>query len=496
MYNHTFYRAGEALYAFIYTSDGEIVTMTYQNKDWSKPKLIVRDVRGNFSVNTSPDGKVYILAQDNQGNIRLSTNPGNDWHSQVIMKSLIDNGQDVSFSAIVKDNNFTFIYDIPPSEEDKSSYLVTQQLDSVGVWNQPVRLDRFTRLNGAPYQLQTVTAAHALLFYQTGETHVSLGYRELTPERIGAFTPFHHTQGYIFDSSYLTTQDSVHVCYVIRSLFSSQFIYRKRDFSGFSTPITLWEGNKIENCLLGFFGGKLAAYFTTNGFLYRCVSEDDGKSFSRPAKHRQKVAPNLIKAKYISSLPMSESKFFVREVYVDEKNPQDIQLMSDIWPDFFPAVLDIPISITDDRQHPKNHLNFFEPVSVSDTLLNRPVKAQPLMTAASQPQLRIERQTNQPNITLKSFEEDYNSFFNQEFNIPKQQSNQETDLREYVDRLSQKVSLLTRQVAERDRTIAETETKLKKQEELVEKMKSIADADTGNYSATDSITDSAGENEI
>jgi hypothetical protein len=119
-------------------------------------------------------------------------------------------------------------------------------------------------------------------------------------------------------------------------MFSSQLIYRKKDVSEFSNPIVLYEAQRIEKCLLCYVKNCLHVFFHAAGQLFVCVSENQGASFSRPARYKKKFCQNPEKAYYLSVVPQSEAEFFVRQVFVDHQSPWDVQILPDLYDEFYP----------------------------------------------------------------------------------------------------------------------------------------------------------------
>jgi len=200
------------------------------------------------------------------------------------------------------------------------------------------------------FHVQNVTNEHIIVFYQTRSSDYSLGYREMTPERMSEFHSFYSSGYPVSDHSFLVTDSNIHALYVTKGMFSAQLIYKKRHEAGFSSPVVIWEAQKIEKCLLSVTGGKIYISFAVNGYLYGCVSENGGVSFARPQRYTQIDVQNLIKAHYLSNMPMSEESFFLRGVYTDAENPTAAQPPSELKQEFFPFESSKPIVIRESRK--------------------------------------------------------------------------------------------------------------------------------------------------
>lgn len=220
------------------------------------------------------------------------------------------------------------------SADGASHYLVTQQMSGNG-WSPASRIDKFIPLNHALYETQATSREHMLLFYQTRTTENQLGYREVTPTRFGSYQQFHNAAGTVADTAFLTTNDTVHLLYIIKTLFSCQLFYRRRDEDHFTTPILLCEAPRIEQCLLSIVYDNLYATCLIGSQPHMAVSENKGSSFTRMTLYKSKFCYDPVKAVYLSSLPMSENECYVRQVYVDRNAPWDTQMLPDLYADFY-----------------------------------------------------------------------------------------------------------------------------------------------------------------
>jgi len=184
---------------------------------------------------------------------------------------------------------------------------------------------------GEPYIIQATGSGHFVLFYQNKDGDV--GYREVTEKRTGPFHRFHNFKsGNIYDASFLTTFDELHVLMIVRSPFSYQLLYRKKTEDVFTPPVQLWEAPKIEHCLLTLIGNELHATCMIGGRPHRVISIDEGDSFGQMELYKRKFCAEPIKANFTSQ--QVTDGWLARQVYVDKNAPWDVQMLPDIV-DFF-----------------------------------------------------------------------------------------------------------------------------------------------------------------
>jgi hypothetical protein len=309
----------------------------YRRGRWSEELPAAKNARDNFTV-TEDGGVLHLFCQDAQGDIILATLDvgGEKWASRVVLKNQLDRIHSIVLHPIITETGLTIIYNTPGTE-DRGSFLSIQNLDAKGQWSKATRLDKFFASGPSLFEVQRVSKNHLILFYQKRGQENNLGYMEITPEQQGNYNIFFTTNYFVSDSSYLTTENGIHLLFVVKSMFSSQLIYRKKMDDEISNPIVLHEAQRIENCLLYFAKGSLYAAFLAAGQLCQCVSLDKGNSFSRPVRYKYKFCQNPEKANFSSQTPQSEDTAFLRQVYVDRACPWDIQIIPDAYEDFFPA---------------------------------------------------------------------------------------------------------------------------------------------------------------
>ncbi len=323
----------QTMFCFYHLKEEGIMQKVYKGGKWSKADKLLSSGRENYTVTIDESGKLYLLCQNIDGDVVLFTNEGDTWSSKIILKNNSNKVHSVLINPIITERGMCLIYNAP---SDSGNYIAFQTVDKKG-WQPPQTIDKFISMNEYMFCVQPVTHEHLLLFYQMRTAENNIGYREITPLKQSSYNIFHTTSYQITSCSFLTTNNAIYVLYVVKSMFSYQLIYRKKEDTEFSNPVVLYEAQKLENCLLFFASGNLYATFIASGQLYQCVSENMGRAFSRPARYRKNFCSNPVKATYISEDMQSEHDFFAREVYVDKRNPCDIQILPELCNTFYPS---------------------------------------------------------------------------------------------------------------------------------------------------------------
>ncbi len=290
---------------------------------------------------------LYIFASDARGNITLTKIPPNRLGSslesiptKVIMQSSAVRSNKVLIHPLIYSKGIALIYNTVSDsggEEFKENLIMMRHMGADGQWDEASAIDRFASTRSLVYEMQNVEADHGLVFYQNKGQDLQIGYREITPRRYGDFIPVLSTGYSVTDMSFLTTYEGIHFLFICKGMFSGQLVYRKRTDIGLSAPVVIYEGQRIEHCLLFYLKNRLHVTFMIGGQPYMCVSNDDGDSFSRPVRYTNKFCQLPMKAHYVDAYMMEPDMLFARQVYVDASRPWDVQMIPELYDDFLPT---------------------------------------------------------------------------------------------------------------------------------------------------------------
>lgn len=324
-------RLNNNLACFYHTQENTILLRVYQAGKWSKAKGIIGNVRENFSVNVST--KIYLFCQDINGSIILCTGEDYSFSKRTILESTEYNPHNILFNALIKKEGMLLIYNTPAGD---GHYLMRQRLTE-GKWSKAERIDKIPNQSRELFQIQHISPEHVLLFYQTQSGEIATGYRELNMESCGKFNSYYSGSQAVYDQSILTTNKAVHTAYVLKGLFSSQLIYRKKEDEEFGSPVIISEGTKIDFVHMFFAEDNLYIVFRGNSWISYVISENNGESFSKPKRYGNKFCLEPVKAIYLTNDTQRENASFSRELIVDAAAPWDIQMLPDIYENFYPV---------------------------------------------------------------------------------------------------------------------------------------------------------------
>ncbi|MCL2564283.1 MAG: hypothetical protein FWE24_00535 [Defluviitaleaceae bacterium] len=329
MGNHYIARLKDGSLAAVFSKESKIVIKFLKNGRWEYEQALLEGKNLNFSADFDQGGNLHIFVQDNKNDIILMVFNGTQFSKRQLL-----NGSSVDrYPMQVRQlKNSCLIYNIPI--EGNKYKLIMQNTKESG-WDEPMEIAEIFPLPGngnSLFDLQLVNPAHGVALYNS-ENNV-IGYKEIAPGKICEFVPISRPGEFVLDASFLTLQDGVHLLYISANLFSQKLIYRRKVSAKISEALTLWEGPRIENCLLTNINGEIHAFWNLREGLYCAKSTIGGKSFEKGQIYTQKFCKKPLKASYITAF--GDEDYFIRNIFVDSLAPWDVQILPDVFPEFYP----------------------------------------------------------------------------------------------------------------------------------------------------------------
>ena len=329
MGNPVFVRTADGRLMSVYHASEGVCARVFESGGWSRQKVLLPEGRDSFTVSMAEDGRVLLFAEGGDGDMRLCTEENSGWAERPVLRGagLV---KDSPVCALLSGAEMQLLY--AASGEGKNR-LMSQMLGArARAAGAPVDLGSAEPLSGRLFQLRHVGHKHALLLYLSREPERGLGYREVTPARIGEFRLLHATGYRITDASFLAAPDTLHALFIVKSPFACQLIYRCVDDAGLSEPLVLREGQRMEHCLLYAAGGRLTACCLCGGQLFtNSVRESPGYPLPRM---RPPFLSEPVKAQYLAPPDADGDAFACGELYADKVRPWEPRLL-DIPPEAF-----------------------------------------------------------------------------------------------------------------------------------------------------------------
>lgn len=321
------------LLCFFY-EDGNIFVKEIKNGACGNKEIIANEVRKGYTVNLCESGEIYLFCQSVCGDIIHLRFRDGKWNKNVVLKNNGKGSKDIIFYCVEKNSKMNLIYNIP-DEHSNSCDIMKQSFDGRG-WGVAEKIDTAVCMNDFIFKVQMTDFGCGIIFYQrkgrNGEN--SIGYREFNIDGVGEYNLIYATTYKIGGTSFLSTKEDIHFVFVVKNIFSSRIIYRKKDSNVINEHIIIGEAQQIENCELFIVKNRIYIFWKGVSGVFYCFSDNFGKSFSKPYKYSQRVCQSIRKAFYLSFLPMKSEEFFVRSVYTDRLNVCDIQILPELYEKF------------------------------------------------------------------------------------------------------------------------------------------------------------------
>lgn len=305
---------------------GSVMCRIFKDNVWQEPTTVVPECNGKFSLSLEDNISIFcegMLYQTDKNII--------DWVSEKT---------DLPTNATVHTLGDTTVY-----SDAHAIFLKETNKDAFSI-------DEYLQQANLDFTAQKITNDHMVIFYQSiqseavqnrrpnlfskeeiEEHYNNIGYMEVSDGGHGVFRPIHTTYYNIADTSFITTGSKIHALYIVKSMFSYQLVYKCKAGEAFDKPIVVWEGQKMDKCLLSIINGEINVFFRYRGHTF--TSKKKGNSFTKPEVYKNKICKITKKATFISEKTMDENDFFVCDVYVDKYNPWDVQILPDMHKSFY-----------------------------------------------------------------------------------------------------------------------------------------------------------------
>jgi hypothetical protein len=317
-------RTSKGLYC-IYTNQNSLYVRTLTASIWTRQQTVSQNIHSRFTVAVATD-EICVLYQQGDGSICLACEK-NNWVPRIILRHTNTQSPNVIIHSIMQKNGMQLLYNTPSGNEQN---ITLQYRQGNEMWSHPYNIDSFLPFESKTFRLIRQSDDKYILLYIKRMPEERVGYRIITPEKIGNFQNIYATGYSISDYSVFIRNDILHLVFLVSTPFSRQLIYT--DTNG-TKPTVLSESRGMSNCCISFINEKIYIWWLNNNRLYHTISYDYGTSFSPTQRYQNHIAENTIKSEYITTL--QDKNFAAGDICVRENTPWDIQLIGDIYPDFF-----------------------------------------------------------------------------------------------------------------------------------------------------------------
>ena len=342
--------------AAMYTGALGLSARFFTEGRWGEEQIFLKGAEGDFTAGFDDGGNLCVFGRDGDGDITLTAFRGHDYRSRKLLS-----GQSVKPypMSVYSMKNSTLLYNIPADDKGRvpanagidaktaspanaaHKFKLVQHSPGGSEWQEPVEvaeLSPYPAIDGPLFDLQLLNTerSHGIVLYN--DSRNLMGYREISLSRVCDFVPLSRPGELVLDYSLLTIAEGerggIHVLYVSAALFTKRLLYVKKTSAKLSEPVILWEGPRIENCLLKEIDGEIWALWSVGENLF--VAKTKGSGFEKAAVYTQKFCKRPVKARYISAYTSGDETYRAKTVYVDGQKPWDVQIMPDAADGFYP----------------------------------------------------------------------------------------------------------------------------------------------------------------
>lgn len=319
-----------SLWGFSYNNSA-IFYRQYIEGKWKENGILINSMRKYFTVNISSQGKIYVIGQSLEGDVILCSNNDGDWKSKVILKNANNSLANILFHAIIDKSEMTLLYLVDNEGIGKIFY---QKISNSKADCENKIIDNALGIEESFFKVEK-NKDKIILFYQKKERENQLGYRVFTLNNFSSsFIPLHKTGYKFIDTSAICFNGSDYFLYIVKSMFSTQLLFRKNTDNTLTSPTLIYEGQGISSCDIFYSKGKLYAFFIMNKQLFYAYSINDGETFSRPIRDKKYSSFNWEKAE---ALGFNDLEFNAKEIYVDKNkgNLPEINMIKEFFEGFY-----------------------------------------------------------------------------------------------------------------------------------------------------------------
>lgn len=251
----------------IYYRDGNIYYRERIDDAWAYPEVIGREARADFTITAGEE--LMAVYQTVNGDICVGAKEHNP-------RVLIKGGKErrLTIYCIRRGEYCRLIYNAPG---DMSELMTEQHMKQDKSWSSAIAIDSYIPHSA---RLIDMGGGNCIMLYIKKAPEYQLGYREISPSSTGRFKMLYATDRRISDYSAAVTDDAVHIALAISDRRADRVLYIRKDSSGISAPISLWEG-RTDFCVTGIIQNKLYVWWKTSVGVFRAVSYNMGAGFKR-----------------------------------------------------------------------------------------------------------------------------------------------------------------------------------------------------------------------
>lgn len=317
------------LIKYLKTTEGHMVVFYMEHnrvycrrqtiEGWHPPLCIAEGV-ATFSL-CAYEGYTYLLYPTTNGRLLLAASMDLEhWQHRPLWQEGDRRWQNTACFMTPQKDALHLIY---AQKEMDSAYAVLEySIFQKGTWQSHYQISPFLPMLGSPFLARRLGENHIILYYRTQRNTICAREVLLSPFTLGSPVPLLQMNGQCIDISILEDAQTIHMLYIVRTLFRTQVVYRYKQSTNVSRPYVVWEGGSCEHCLLYQEADHLVLFWTVGMQPMRCTCDIaqngiQNSLFGRVEQCRFPFPMQCVKGELICT---TEQGYFATEQLGDRQN--------------------------------------------------------------------------------------------------------------------------------------------------------------------------------
>lgn len=312
-------KTAEGHIAVFYMEHNRVYCRRQSMAGWHPPLCVAEGV-ATFSL-CAYEGYTYLLYPTTDGRLLLAASMDLEhWQNRPLWQEGGRRWQNTACFMIPQKDALHLIY--AQKEPENAHAVLEYGVFQKGMWQSQYQISPFLPMLGSPFLGRRLGENHVILYYRTQRNTICAREILLSPFTLGSPVPLLQMNGQCIDISILEDAQTIHMLYIMRTLFRTQVVYRYKNSTNVSRPYVVWEGGNCEHCLLYQESNRLVLFWTAGMQPMRCTCEIaqnglQGSLFGRIEKCTFPFPMQCVKGERIST---TQQGYFATEQLGDRQN--------------------------------------------------------------------------------------------------------------------------------------------------------------------------------
>ncbi|GAA0177661.1 hypothetical protein SH2C18_08490 [Clostridium sediminicola] len=297
---------------FSYNNNNEILCKITNDEDKSKLFHVIENCRKNFSVVLLPDDKVYILYQNDSGDMMINILEDSQWNCVKLLENKNQKSFEVYYKGIYFNNKLNIFYSIT-NKNNISINLLHQEVNLEFNTFAPIQLDS---LSSNKFKIHFTESELFIAYEKLYNQNYIIGYKSFdkTKKSWSDFNILDQNSSPYRDFSLLSLDNQIHALYIKTKKDRNNLIHSHGNKNSYKYN-KIYSHKDIEYCILNQLNRKLSLSWIINNTKFETYSIDSGNTFYNPPKFNNILSNRLIKTNYQVNVQEEKCSTIMNELY-------------------------------------------------------------------------------------------------------------------------------------------------------------------------------------